>query len=133
MAIHRPDEKENVGQSLLPVGFEDLESFAQDWAIGGEAARNAKRLSSTMTELRAYYDKLLPKVESIVGYLRPRPLGNLAEPDRRLLNLAMMFMEIAPSIEIFHAVDVPDGFAAGRFKILPPFAQTAVGDRGANR
>ena len=77
-----------------------------------------------MDDLRDYYDVMLPIMEPLIEYLRPLPLGGMEEKDQRLLNLAMMFMEVAPSIEIFHAVDVPNGFEAERFKILPPFAQT---------
>lgn len=115
-----------MSTALLPPAFVHLEAFAKDWAIGDEAARNAKRLASTMPELRSFYDALLPQVEAMVDYLRPMPLGGMADPDQRLLNMAMTFMEIAPSIEIFYAVDVPGGFEADRFKILPPFAQTAA-------
>jgi hypothetical protein len=115
-----------MSESLLPPAFAHLEPYARDWALGEEAARNTKRLSSTMPELRNFYDALLPQVESIIDYLRPMPLDSLADPEQRLLNLAMTFMEVAPSIEIFFAVDVPGGFEAERFKILPPFAQTAA-------
>ena len=115
-----------MSQPLLPTAFAHLEPFAKDWAIGAEAARNEKRLASTMPELRAFYNALLPQVEPMIEYLRPLPLGGMAGPEQRLLNMALTFMEVAPSIEIFFAVDVPNSFAAERFKILPPFAKTAV-------
>jgi len=115
-----------MSDSLLPGAFAHLEPFATEWAIGDEPSRNAKRLASTMKELRAYYNALLPEMEAMIDHLKPLPLGNMADPDQRLLNMAMSFMEVAPSIEIYFAVDVPDGFEAERFRILPAFAQTAA-------
>ncbi len=112
--------------SLLPTEFAGLEPFAANWAIGDEAGRNLKRINSTMPELRIFYDALLPQVESIVEYLQPKPLDGLSGPELNLLNLAKSFMEVAPAIEIFFAVDVPNSFEPERFKILPPFAQTAA-------
>ena len=46
----------------LPPEFADLEPFA-DWALPTERERYAKRLSSTMDELQAFYDAALPRLE----------------------------------------------------------------------
>lgn len=116
-----------MANSSLPTAFAALEAFAPEWAIDQESARNAKRLASTMDQLRRYYDALLPRMGEIFDYLRPLPLDTMPSPERTLLHMALMFMEVAPAIEIFHAVDVPNSFEASRFKILPPFAQTAIG------
>ena len=47
----------------LPADFADLEPFAE-WAIPTERARYAKRLSSTMDELQAFYDAALPRMDA---------------------------------------------------------------------
>lgn len=108
-------------ESQLPAEFADLAGLVEHWAIGEEAARNARRLASTMEELRGFYDVMLPRVPQIAEYLDQFPLEGLTAAQNNLLNLALTFMEIAPSLEIFHAVDVPNSFAADRFHILPPF------------
>ncbi|MEL0081563.1 MAG: hypothetical protein VW985_00795 [Gammaproteobacteria bacterium] len=116
-----------MSNTLLPGAFAQLESFATDWCIADEASRNRKRLASTMSEIRAFYKAALPQIEPIVDYLRPKPLAELDPQDRNLFNLALSFMEVAPAIEIYFEPDVPNSFEPDRFKILPPFAQTAVG------
>lgn len=103
----------------LPEPFQDLSGYVADWAIDTEAARNRKRLASSMDELVAFYNAMLPRMEPAIEYLNTRPLAALAPPERNLLNLALMFMEVAPAVEIFKDPDVPWGFVAERFEILP--------------
>lgn len=103
----------------LPEPFRALSGYVADWAIDTEAARNRKRLASSMDELVAFYNAMLAHMEPAIEYLNTKPLDALAEPDRNLLNLALMFMEVAPAVEIFKDPDVPWGFVAERFQILP--------------
>ena len=52
----------------LPAEFADLEPFAA-WAIPTERARYAKRISSTMDELQAFYDAAFPRMDDALAYL----------------------------------------------------------------
>ena len=112
---------------LLPQPFQALEPFASEWSIGDEAGRNLKRISSTIESLREFYQAVLPEMQLIVDYLRPRPLLEFNSQQLRLLNLAKMLMEVAPAIEIFNQPDVPNSFEPERFLIMPPFADTPAG------
>ncbi|MDD3651131.1 hypothetical protein [Immundisolibacter sp.] len=103
----------------LPQEFADLEPLCAVWAIGDEAARNRKRLASSMAELQDFYNALLPRMDAIIQHLNVRPLDSLAPGEQTLLDLALMFMEVAPAVEIYKDPDVPWGFAAERFHILP--------------
>ncbi len=47
--------------TLLPAGFSDLERFAQ-WALPTSVERNKKRLGSSMDEITALYNALLPRI-----------------------------------------------------------------------
>lgn len=105
--------------SALPVEFADLEPLRGAWAIGDEAARNRKRLASSFADLQAFYNTLLPRMDAIIQHLNSRPLDALASDEQALLNLALTFMEVAPAVEIYKHPDVPWGFAAERFHILP--------------
>lgn len=105
--------------AAFPVEFADLEPLRDAWAIGDEAARNRKRLASSMAELQDFYNMVLARMDAIIGYLNARPLQNLTPGEQALLNLALMFMEVAPAVEIYKHPDVPWGFAAERFHILP--------------
>lgn len=112
--------------AVLPNGFGDLAPWVADWALGNESERNRKRITSTMDELRAFYDAVLPRVEAAMLHLKPIAFDALSPADRNLLHLSLMFMEVAGSIEVFFAVDVPNSFEPERFHILPPFMGTAV-------
>ncbi len=52
----------------FPLKFADLEPFA-DWSLETEAERYAKRLSSTMDELQAFYDDAFPRLADALAYL----------------------------------------------------------------
>ncbi|WP_372721946.1 hypothetical protein [Immundisolibacter sp.] len=103
----------------LPRGFDDLECWVAEWAIGEEAARNRKRLASSLDQLQAYYNALLPRMDAIIPHLNQYSLDALAPAEQTLLEMALMFMEVAPAVEIYKHPDVPWGFVAERFHILP--------------
>ncbi|MFZ5491297.1 MAG: hypothetical protein ACOY6E_02190 [Pseudomonadota bacterium] len=105
--------------AAFPVEFADLEPLRGAWAIGDEAARNRKRLTSSMADLQDFYKALLARMDAIIGYLNALPLDALSPGEQALLDLALMFMEVAPAVEIYKHPDVPWGFAAERFRILP--------------
>lgn len=101
----------------LPDGFTDLQGLVSDWALPTEALRYRKRLTTPMNELQAYYDALLPRMEAIMAYLDEKNLDSLEASDAGLLDLALMFMEVSPAIELFFEPDVPEGFNWTRFHI----------------
>ena len=105
--------------AAFPSDFADLEPLRAAWAIGDEAARNRRRLASSMADLQAFYNAVLPRMDAIIQHLNSRPLDGLAPGEQALLDLALMFMEVAPAVEIYKDPDVPWGFAAERFHILP--------------
>ena len=67
--------------SILPPDFASLEPFA-DWAIPTERARYAKRVSSSMDELQAFYDAAFPRLEAAASYLQKVQLDTIAEDDK---------------------------------------------------
>lgn len=110
----------------LPEPFRDLEAWADVWALSTETARNARRRQSSMAEIRAFYDTLLPRMEAVLHYLSQFPLrqtaGYTAEPTaglpddaRRLLYLSLAMAEVTTAVEIFQAPSVIDGFDPLRF------------------
>ena len=99
---------------LLPKAFRDLESFAAIWALGSETERHGRRLASTITELRGFYDAMLPRIDAVLEYLNDFPLEQLAPEARNLLNLSLALAEIAPAVELFGQPAVPDAFDSRR-------------------
>ena len=104
----------------LPERYSHLSPFVDEWALSTELQRNRKRRACTQAQLQLYYDTLLPLMDDLVGHLNQFDLEQMPEAEANLLNLALMFMEVSPAIELFHQPDVPDSFEAERFEILQP-------------
>jgi len=98
----------------LPGSFHALEKFVDIWALPTENQRHARRLSSTMAELQRFYDTMLPKIDEILAYLNDFPLDHLAAKAQTLFRLTLSLAEIAPAVELFGQVEVPDGYDSRR-------------------
>lgn len=106
---------EAKSNQTLPAGFQDLEVFVSSWALASERERNRQRLSSSMAEIQALYDALLPQMDQIIGYLNQLPLNDMPAEARRLFHLSLSLAEIAPAVEFYKQPEVVDGFPVERF------------------
>jgi hypothetical protein len=98
----------------LPEPFADLEPYIA-WSLATEKERQRKRVSSTMAEIQAFYDTILPRMDAIINYLGQFPLNALPADAQRLLHLTFSLAEIAPAVELFKQPSVADGYDATRF------------------
>ena len=96
---------------ILPAEFADLEPFA-DWALATESERYAKRLSSTMAELEAFYDAAFPRLEAAMAYLDQFPFDALPEDATRLLWVCYSLVNASFPVEVWRQPRVPDSGAA---------------------
>ena len=113
--------------SSLPEPFADLESLAADWSLATQRERERKRLASTADDLKAVYDALLPRLDTMLEYLNASGLDVLPADAQRLFFLTLSFAEIAPFVECYRGEPrVPDSFDESRFHALhadrSPFA-----------
>lgn len=97
-----------MSEQRLPPQFSGLEPFLDEWDIPDLNTRYRKRLDSNMDDLRSLYNAVHSRFDEIREYLDTRPLDGLSEPERRLARLMFAYITIAPSVEIFHQVAVPD-------------------------
>lgn len=103
---------------LLPRGFESLAHLANDWVHASEHARREKRATSSMPELRAYYDLVGPLVPAIADHLDTLSVNApLPDPDRRLFQLALMYMEVAWAVEFVGEPEEPGQVPRHRWHI----------------
>ena len=95
-----------MAEAPLPQGFEDLAPF-RDWALEPERARTAKKVESSMAELRAFYDATMPRLEEIIAYLDGVPGGDeRPAPAHRLYLMSLSLVEIANLVEIYKRREV---------------------------
>lgn len=104
---------------MLPAEFADLEPFAE-WALPSESERYAKRLASTMVELRRFYDAAFPRLADAAKYLDTLPLHDLPDDATRLLHLCYSLINVSFPIEAWHQPRVPDTGAATMDAVLEP-------------
>ena len=103
--------------TLLPDGFSDLEIFAE-WALPTSTERNRKRRGSSMDEINAFYDALLPRLKQILAYLDQLSLQEMPQDARRLLYLCLSLAEVTIAVELFHEPKVTGGCEPERFVVV---------------
>jgi hypothetical protein len=105
--------------SQLPPEFADLEPFA-DWALPAEAERYAKRLSSSMVDLQAFYDAAFPRLEDAATYLDTFDLDALPDDATRLLQLCYSLINVSFAVDAWRQPRVPDSGSSTLDVVLEP-------------
>jgi hypothetical protein len=105
--------------SCLPPQFADLEPFA-DWVLATEAERYAKRLSSSMDEMQAFYDAAFPRLEAAIAHLDQIGIASLPDPELRLLWLTYSLVTVSFPVEVWRQARVPDSGAAKMDAVIQP-------------
>ncbi len=109
-----------MADGMLPAEFSDLEPLVEEWCLDSEPERYAKRLSSTMDEIQAFYDAMYPRAEAAIQYLEKLPLDDLPEDAFRLLKLLYSLILMSFAVEIWKQPYIPDtGRAQFELKIEP--------------
>lgn len=85
--------------ALLPPGFEALEPFIDAWALAGAANRAQQRNDSTEAERLAFYEAAKDLAPAALDYLDRKPLAELDEREKRLMNLMLSLAHVAPTVE----------------------------------
>jgi hypothetical protein len=113
-----------MSAGLLPEAFADLEKFS-GWILPSEGARMQKRRDSTLDDLAALHEAMLPRLEAILSHLNTFPLDAMPEREERLLRLTYALAEVTPFVEQYRRTVLPELFDERRFVILH--------DQGARR
>jgi hypothetical protein len=97
-----------MAEALLPPEFSDLDPWVEDWCLDSEPERYAKRLASTMDEIQAFYDAVMPRAEDAIRYLEKFPLDDLPEDAWRLLKLLYSLILMSFAVEVWRQPNIPD-------------------------
>ena len=89
-----------VAELALPEEFADLAPWL-DWALEPERARTKKREASSMAEIRAFYDAVLPRLEEVIRYLEDYRDGDMPVPQHRLYLISLSLVEVANLVELY--------------------------------
>jgi len=101
-------------ERLLPGPFVDLTPYLA-WSLPTERERSAKRQSSTMAEITAFYQALLPRMDEVLSHLAQFSPERVPADVQRLLYLALALAEVAPAVENYGQPSVVEGYDIARF------------------
>ncbi len=89
-----------MAEHQLLEPFEDLTSYLA-WSLPTDRERSAKRQSSTMAEINAFYHAMLPRMDAILSYLEQYPPERVPADVQRLFFLTLSLAKIAPAVEMY--------------------------------
>ena len=103
-----------MAERQLPAQFQQLEPFV-NWALATERERTAKRHSTSMADIRAFYDAMVAQLGEVLTYLNDFSEEGTPDDVKRLFFLTLSLAEIAPAVENFGQPGVVDGYDFSRF------------------
>lgn len=106
-----------LNERLLPEGFEALEPFCEEWALPHNMDRYKKRVGSSMTELKEFYDAVEPRAEEALALLDRTPLSELDGSELRLLYLCLTLIDVSLAIEVYRTPILRLSPAPSRFSV----------------
>jgi hypothetical protein len=97
---------------MLPDEFSDLEPFAAKWCLATEAERYSERLATSMPDMQAVYEAIMPRAEEAIAYCDKFPLDDMPDDARSLLHLLYSMVMVSFPVECWGQARVPDTGAA---------------------
>lgn len=112
----------------LPAPFADLSTFVNDWALPSEQARFHKLHTTSLEELRRFYDAMLPRMDEILAYLNQYSLTAMPADAGTLFDLAITFAETAHPIDLkWDDVDFSNAYPWDKFEFRTVSTTRAFG------
>jgi len=109
-----------MNDTLLPPEFAEFEPYAVAWCLPTEPQRWARRLQSSMEELRAFYDAFFPRAEEAIAYCDRFPLDDMPADAERLLQLLHSLLMVSYAVEVWKQPEVIHCGSARIDRILEP-------------
>jgi hypothetical protein len=106
--------------TVLPPAFAELEPHAGAWSLATEPERWARRMTSSIDELDAFYDAIFPRVEEAIAYCDRFALDQLPEDALNLLRLVYSFVTVSFAVELWRQPNVPDTLGTSFDRLSEP-------------
>jgi hypothetical protein len=101
-----------MADALLPSEFAELELYAKQWCLATEAERYGQRLASSMVEMQAFYDAVVPRAEEAIAYCDQFALEEIPGDALNLLKLLYSMVMVSFPVEAWGQPRIPDTGAA---------------------
>ena len=93
--------------ALLPDEFAHLGPYTDRWCLATERERWAARMASSMEDLQAFYDAILPHVPDAIAYCDRFPLDDMPDDAVNLLRMVYSFVNVSFPVELWRQPYVP--------------------------
>jgi hypothetical protein len=97
-----------MADSMLPSDFADLEPFAAKWCLGSEPERFAERMATSMADMQAFYDAIVPRAEEALAFCDKYPLDELPDEVLNLMHLLYSMIMVSYPVECWGQPQIPD-------------------------
>ncbi len=111
-----------AASGALPPGFDALLPWIS-WSRPSERERYTHRITTPLSEVRAFHQALLPHVDEAMACLQQHPAdtAQVSEPLRRLFHLVLAWFEASTPVELrWPSSDLDDAFPADRIVYMGP-------------
>ena len=102
----------------LPDGFTSLQDLVDEWVLPTERARMEKRFGSSMDELKAFYDRMVPQLPGILSHLSKIKPNEMSPNDKLLLDLTLSLADVSIAVEKVKAPRSPSTYEGERLEFL---------------
>jgi hypothetical protein len=106
--------------ALLPPQFAELEPWAPAWCLASEPERWARRMSSSLEELQAFYAACFPRAEEAIAWCDRFPLEAMPADAEKLLQLLHSLLLVSYAVEVWRQPEVIHAGSARIDRILEP-------------
>jgi hypothetical protein len=106
--------------ALLPSEFANFEPFAERWSLATERERWAERMSSSIDDMQAFYDVVIPEVGEAIAYCDKFPLDEMPDDAVNLLRLVYSFVMVSFAVELWRQPYPPDTLGTQFERISEP-------------
>lgn len=87
----------------------DIDPFLPAWGLPTSHERLVKRANSTMDEIQAFYDAMMPRLEEIIEYLNQFPIAEIPEADQPLANAALAMCHVDNAVNKWKSPTLESG------------------------
>src|SRR3546814_2367137 len=95
-----PDRESSMPQNMLPEGFKALEPFQAYWGVPDTQTRRERREASTMDEITAFYDVIMPLAPAAMKHLEGFALDAMPPAEARRFELVLALAHVSMGTEL---------------------------------
>ncbi len=103
----------------------EIQDYVDQWALATETDRIKKRTGSTLEELTAFYEAVLPRLREIILFLDQFPLKQIPAAYLPLTYVALSMIEVDQAVNKWKSPILPEAVDPSTYIIKKDFYDTA--------